>query len=372
MRLGIGRILLKKREKKGITQDVLANFIGVSKASISKWETGKAYPDITFLPRLAAFYNVTIDELIGYSPQLTKEEIKKQYHQLAARFSKENFDEVYEESQSITRKYYSCFPLLLQMAVLYLNHHMLAPTAEKQQEVLMETGQMLLRIKQENDDVWLNKQANSLQAVIYLLLNQPAKTLDLLADTLKPAGGDEIVLSQAYQMLGDVEQAKRTLQVNMYQSLLNLVGAAQSYALLAVEERKKFEEVIRRTEELTILFHLKDLHPNMVLQFYYAAAQGYAIQENKENTLYWLNQYSSVCKSKIFPFTLHGDEYFTLIDEWLEQLDLGIDAVRDDEVIKKSMVESVALQPVFAFVQEDPDFKMLVENLKLALGGGKQ
>ena len=53
MRLTISQILIKKREEKAITQDVLAKFIGVSKASISKWETGKTYPDITLLPKLA-------------------------------------------------------------------------------------------------------------------------------------------------------------------------------------------------------------------------------------------------------------------------------------------------------------------------------
>lgn len=371
MRLGIGRILSKKREEKGITQDMLANFIGVSKASISKWETEKAYPDITFLPKLAAFYNVSIDELIGYTPQLTKEEIKKQYHELAAQFSRQDFDVVYEKSQHIIQKYYSCFPLLLQMSVLYLNHYTLATTEEKQQAVLVEAGNMLMRIKQGNDDVWLNKQANSLQAFIYLLLKQPEKTLDLLVDTLKPTGGDEIVLSQAFQMVGNVEQAKRTLQVNMYQSLLNLVGTTQSYILLAAQEQEDVEEMIRRTEELTVLFNLKDLHPNIVLQFYYAAAQGYAMQENRDRSLYWLEKYVGVCTSKIFPFTLHGDDYFTLIDSWLEDLDLGIDAVRDDDMIKESMVQSLLMQPAFAFIQEDPFYKVLIENLQSALKGEK-
>ena len=36
-------------------QDELAEYIGVSKASVSKWETAATYPDITLLPRLAAF-----------------------------------------------------------------------------------------------------------------------------------------------------------------------------------------------------------------------------------------------------------------------------------------------------------------------------
>lgn len=38
--LNIAKTLILKRKEKGITQDELANYIGVSKASVSKWETG--------------------------------------------------------------------------------------------------------------------------------------------------------------------------------------------------------------------------------------------------------------------------------------------------------------------------------------------
>ena len=46
--------LTKLRHSKRITQEKLADFLGVSKASVSKWETGQSLPDIAQLPRLAA------------------------------------------------------------------------------------------------------------------------------------------------------------------------------------------------------------------------------------------------------------------------------------------------------------------------------
>ncbi len=64
--LNIGRILIENRHKRGVTQDELANYMGVSKASVSKWENAVTYPDITILPKLAAFFNISIDELMGY------------------------------------------------------------------------------------------------------------------------------------------------------------------------------------------------------------------------------------------------------------------------------------------------------------------
>lgn len=56
------------RKQKRLTQEELAEIFGVTSQSISKWELGINCPDITMLPKLADFYRVSIDELLGYKP----------------------------------------------------------------------------------------------------------------------------------------------------------------------------------------------------------------------------------------------------------------------------------------------------------------
>ena len=58
--INIAKVLVKKRKEKGIAQEELANYIGVSKASVSKWETEQSYPDVTFLPTLASYFNISL------------------------------------------------------------------------------------------------------------------------------------------------------------------------------------------------------------------------------------------------------------------------------------------------------------------------
>jgi len=53
------------RKNREWTQEEMAEAIGVSPQSVSKWERGDAYPDITLLPALANLYKVSIDEIIG-------------------------------------------------------------------------------------------------------------------------------------------------------------------------------------------------------------------------------------------------------------------------------------------------------------------
>ena len=75
--LNFSENIIKLRHKKGITQEELADFVGVTKASVSKWETKQSLPDIMLLPRLAAYFDVTVDELLGYEPNLSREQIQK-------------------------------------------------------------------------------------------------------------------------------------------------------------------------------------------------------------------------------------------------------------------------------------------------------
>ncbi len=57
--------ILKLRNKKGITQEELASVLGVTNQSVSKWELGICCPDIQLIPKLAEFFGVTSDELLG-------------------------------------------------------------------------------------------------------------------------------------------------------------------------------------------------------------------------------------------------------------------------------------------------------------------
>lgn len=61
MNIYLGENIKRLRRERDITQETLAEFLGVTFQSISKWERGESYPDITLLPAIAGFFNVSID-----------------------------------------------------------------------------------------------------------------------------------------------------------------------------------------------------------------------------------------------------------------------------------------------------------------------
>ena len=62
-RINIGRTIARERRRRDITQEALADHLGVSKAAVSKWELGQSLPDVSLLPCIAAYFSLTLDEL---------------------------------------------------------------------------------------------------------------------------------------------------------------------------------------------------------------------------------------------------------------------------------------------------------------------
>lgn len=84
MNLTFAENLKNLRLNKGVTQNDLAEFLGMSNQSVSKWERDEGYPDITLLPKIAAYYGVTVDDLLGCGRIAINEKIRHYREESAA------------------------------------------------------------------------------------------------------------------------------------------------------------------------------------------------------------------------------------------------------------------------------------------------
>ena len=104
MELYFAERLRKYRKEKDMTQEALAQVIGVSPQSVSKWECGDGYPDITLLPRIAHHFRITVDELIGNDELGQKADLDKFWDTVNNSYDKP------AEMLELCRRYYRKYP----------------------------------------------------------------------------------------------------------------------------------------------------------------------------------------------------------------------------------------------------------------------
>lgn len=372
--LNLAENIIRLRHDKKITQEQLADFVGVTKASVSKWETKQSMPDILLLPQLAAFFDVTIDELLGYEPQLSKEQMEKIYLELASDFAKNPFEEVIEKIEKLEKEYYSCYPFLNQLTILYLNHVMLADGQRRQQEILEHVLGLCDHILSACKEITICNETMVFRAMILLQLGKSQEVIESLEEIANPVSATKQsggVLVQAYRLAGELDKADSFTQINMYIEVLNVVGWSTEYITIHSDNLAVCEETIRRVNMVAEAYDLVHLHGNSIALFWYQAAIVYRSHGNKENALKYLEQFVKTVGILLSgaPPLLHGDSYFTSLEEWIQKLELSGNMPRDKKVVWDSAVQALE-NPAFAVWKKEKAYIDMKEELLRRLRNG--
>ena len=115
--INIGRTIARERRRKGVTQEELASHLGVSKAAVSKWELEQSLPDVSLLPRIAAYFSLTLDELFDWRDELTEAESAALYAEVYA-LAEQDPAAAHERLRALATAHYSDANLLLMLASL--------------------------------------------------------------------------------------------------------------------------------------------------------------------------------------------------------------------------------------------------------------
>ncbi|MBE6731402.1 MAG: helix-turn-helix transcriptional regulator [Ruminococcaceae bacterium] len=74
--MNLGEKIKSLRKEKNISQETLANHLGLSFQAVSKWETGVTMPDVSMIPAIAYYFGISTDELFDYSRYETEKNVE--------------------------------------------------------------------------------------------------------------------------------------------------------------------------------------------------------------------------------------------------------------------------------------------------------
>lgn len=115
MKLNIGENIKHLRREKDITQEQLAEMLGVSYQSVSRWENNACYPDMELLPILATVFETTVDKLLGVNEQQEKEKVKAYQERFQVAISHGDVEECIRISREGVAEYPNNYTLLNQL-----------------------------------------------------------------------------------------------------------------------------------------------------------------------------------------------------------------------------------------------------------------
>ncbi|MGN0648875.1 MAG: helix-turn-helix domain-containing protein [Oscillospiraceae bacterium] len=200
--LKLGENLKKFRLQRELTQEQLADVLGVSAQAVSRWENGTTYPDITLLPTIASYFEITLDELMGMEDFKSEEQLKELIAQLDENGSKgliyENILLLRDAVKTYPTNYQLQFRLVQQLTFCQYKNGM-GLSEEEQISLNREAAEIGNRILSHcTDGVIINKTTHQL-CYIYSRLGDKEKAIEYAMKLPNIGCTNTLVLGDLYE-----------------------------------------------------------------------------------------------------------------------------------------------------------------------------
>ncbi len=116
IRIKIGTKIRLLRRQNDVTQDMLADHLGVTPQAVSRWESGVCYPDMNFLPLIADYFSVTMDELLCYTNARKEQKVEEYLEEAERLLDRERLTEAMEVLRTALAEIPSSYRLQIEMA----------------------------------------------------------------------------------------------------------------------------------------------------------------------------------------------------------------------------------------------------------------
>lgn len=252
METNIGNVICGLRRKRGMTQEQLAEAVGVSAPAVSKWETASSCPDVALLAPIARALDTDVNTLLSFTPALSQEGLLaliKEVQQLAAQDAAAALARMHEA----VRRYPTDAQLWFQLASLAMSFPSLFGWGEAETAEAKDFTERGLAFAQQHGDQKLRPTATYLLAGLALNGGQLDRAEALLDSLPVLPLSPQALYTALYQKQGDRGKARNSAQAQLAAgatSVLNGLLALSSPALAETEdEARRFCQAYRTTAE---------------------------------------------------------------------------------------------------------------------------
>ncbi len=256
----IGETIRKYRKEKNMTQEEMANRLGVTAPAVNKWENGNSYPDIMMLAPIARLLDISLDTLLSFQGELTAEEIQK-FVLKADRYIKEKtYEETFDWVKKTLEKYPNCARLSWQLALILDAQRLFreVPDSEKYDAFIVDCYVRALESKDE--DVRYSA-ADSLYN-FYLRKGRYEKAETYLSYFSKQNPERKRKQAAVFYKMGRTQDAYKTYEELLFAEYQIISAVLQGIYMVAMKEKdmEKAKAMVEKQEGLAKLFEMGEYY----------------------------------------------------------------------------------------------------------------
>lgn len=297
MSISIAKAIKSLRVRKGFTQEELASHLGVTYQAVSKWERSEGYPDITLLPLIANFFEVSTDELLGVDITKKQEAIEAIVTNANSFYQHGKLDNARRVLENGLAEYPNAHRLLLELIQLKYE----SPYASRTEKKAVVTASIvtLERILEESTDGIIRSFATILLIRHYRYRGDHQKALALAKGQADMNASSTILLCD----LTEGEERLRHIQHAIRFTLEELNGLLSRLGDYADDNGYTLDEKIA-IRELGIRVNEAVLGDEAHIGFGWnhwkrceAIARGYAMKGDIDSATLWLEKAAAIAST---------------------------------------------------------------------------
>lgn len=317
----IGEVIRKYRKEKNMTQEEMANRLGVTAPAVNKWENGNSMPDIALLAPIARLLDIALDTLLSFRGELTDKEINDLVKTASDRLANEPFETVFQWAKTKMEQYPNCEHLLLWMTVTLDCNRIVreVPDAEKYDAFIKNTLERLLNSKEE----YVKTTAADSLYGFYMRKEQYEKAetyLEYFSVQNPERKRKQAVL---YEKSGRMEEAYKIYEEILFSEyqILNMVLASMQLMSLKEENYEKAEYIVEKQKGLAELFEMGEYNKHaMELELLLAKQDVEGTLNCVNHLLSSVEHMTSYCSAELYEHMKFKDISPEFIEEMKEKL----------------------------------------------------
>lgn len=249
----INEIIKERRRMEGLTQEQIAEYLGVSTPAVNKWEKGISYPDITLLPPLARLLKVDLNTLLSFNEDLSDEEVGIFTNELVEIINKEGFNIGFQKGMDKIHEYPTCNRLILTVAsVLQGSIYMFGV---KEKDIYEEEIEKLYVKVSQCEDMKIRNEGISMLISKYLGREEYEKAQEYINKLPDVTYDKKQLQGNLYLKSGELKKSSEIFEHKIISGTTEIITSLMSMMKISLkegrnEEAKYFAKVIEETTNL--------------------------------------------------------------------------------------------------------------------------